>query len=228
MATKNQIIEKIKTEQANLVAATKIFVERNSKLAEMEAEKCEAHIVSAGIPGLRTRKQSLQADNALGHPVVQKDLDKIDADIAAALATVELHEQTVAGLKTKLAEAAVIKSNLKDTVTVLKRAYIETEAETIHKEYMKQAETLLSTFRRLLALDALSKGVGGNPFTLGDECKVIAIPVFQFASNGQSGNNFTGHGCRWLPAVEMARPELYAQADEDFERSQMLSIGIEI
>jgi phosphomevalonate kinase len=222
MATKNQTSEKIKEEEANLAAATKSLIDRTAKLAEMEAEKSAANVVAATIPGMRARKQSLQADQALGQPVVQKDLDKIDVDIAAALATVDLNKQTVAGLKTKLAEAAVIKSNLKDTVTVLKRAYIETEAETLHKEYMKQAETLLATFRRLLALSELSKGIGGNPFVLGGERELITIPVFQL------GDHAAGGGNRWLPAVDMANPITYAQADEDFERAQMLSIGIEI
>jgi len=224
--SRDQLLKEIKTAQAGAATAKKSVDEITETLAKMEDVKSAAHLAQAEIPNHRSRLAGLQADQATGKNVKQGDIDQLTADIKKAESEIEYHERTVTGLKSKLADAEVEHGNHEDRVLVLKRKFIESEAEYLHTLYMEQAKHLLSTFRKIRALSAISKGIGGNTFATGDEHKVIAIPVFQFASSGQWPENYSGLGCRWLPAADMSNPALYAQADEDAEKTRLVNLGI--
>lgn len=224
--SRDQQLKEIRAVQAEAETAKKRVDEITGTLAKMEDLKSAAHLAQAEIPNHRSRLAGLQADQATGKNVKQADIDQLTADIKKAESEIEYHERTVTGLKSKLAAAEVEHGNNEDRVLVLKRKFIESEAEYLHTLYMEQAKHLLSTFRKIRALSAISKGIGGNTFATGDEHKVIAIPVFQFASSGQWPENYSGLGCRWLPAADMSNPPLYAQADEDAEKTRLVNLGI--
>lgn len=224
MKRKN-LVEEFKAVQAKIAEAEKGINNLNVRLTEIEGEQSAAHLAERNIPELLKQQQAIQADIALGTGN-QSDLDKVTEEITKAQTEVDYHNKTVAGLNSKLADAQQSLCSLQDNALLVARAFVESEAENLHATYMEQATALLASFRRLRALSNISKGIGGNPFATGDECRVIAIPVFQFANSGQWPENYSGHGCRWLPAVDMANPTLYAQADEDTERANLAKKGI--
>lgn len=225
--TKNQQLEAIKENQAKMTDTKKRIDELQSKLTEAEDVRNAAHVAERNLPAMLEKKQDIQADIAIGTGK-QSDLDKVNQEISKAQSDVAYHTETVAGLQRRLDAANHEFNGLKDAALYAVRTFIENEAEGIHVLYMESANNLLALFRSLKALSNLSKGIGGNPFATGDEHKVIAIPVFQFASSGQWPENLSGAGCRWISAVEMANPTIYAQADEDAERAKLVKMGIQI
>lgn len=228
MSTREQQLNEIKSAQVAQTAAKKLCDDITAKLTEIEDAKSLAHLAAAEIPKLKIRKQDFQADISLGVPVKQSEIDKVDAAISKAEADVEEHTRTVAGLKSKLATTQVSLHTAEDRCLVLKRAFVESEAESLCGDYMIHAQNLISAFRRLMALDQLSKGLGGNPFIDGAARNNVFIPVFNFASSGQSPTQQLGHGGNWSPAVDLINTIAYAQADEDAERANLVRLGINI
>lgn len=226
--SRDQQLKEIKEAQTAVVTANKVCEEITAKLTEIEGEQSAAHQAEKDIPKLNRQKQALQADRAMGVEVKQSDIDQIDKDIAKVTEAVKFHDQTVTGLRAKLSTSQTALKTNEDALLIKKRVLIENEAESLHVEYMKNAETLLSTFRRLVALDRISRGLGGNPLSSGQPHTDICIPVFNFASSGQWPPQLGDPGCHWIPAAEMSRPELYMHADEEAERARLAGIGVQI
>lgn len=225
--SRDQLLKQIKSAQEMRVATKKICGEIDSRLAEIEDVKNQAHVAEANIPELNLRKQAFQADIALGKPVPQTDIDQVNAALTKATADVEEHTHTVAGLKSK--QAAVVNDLrlIDESLLVLMREFIEKEAESLCGDYMAQAQTLLSTFRRLKALDGLSRGIGGNPFADAGVHKKLSIPVFNFACSAYSPEQQMGNSGLWGPVIELDNTMTgYVEKDMDAERSRFVSLGI--
>lgn len=224
MAPRDQQIKEIREIQDQSASAKEICAAISKKLSEIEGVKSEAHLAAAELPKLNARKQAFQADIALGGAIKQSDIDQLDENIAKITAGIEYHHQTVLGLTSKLTAAQNDVDHLNDKAVVLLRAFLESEAEALNITYMEQANILLATFRRLIALDRLSKSIGGNPFHNGAAHTDFTIPTFYFVASGQ----WPGYAGRWIPAEEMSRPELYAAADEAAEKARLLNLKIQI
>jgi len=222
--------------------------ERMRRLEQAVADEREKiDRASAGVRDtsseLRQQRDELAAAVALDERQ-QAELDALDAEIAQAerdyaaaleqsVKAADHPRAALQGLEQRLTKTQARLADLQSYFPELAADLVRDEAEHLGKEYVRQAEKLVDTFKRLTVLGALERSLRGHQYntTMGHGWGEMYIPAFKVkACEEKRHQKYTSmlYSARHLTVgshpVKEADEEL--RLTKQAERERLLKLGV--
>lgn len=179
----------IKKHQSDIVAASQKVADLEEAICREEETIAAANATVVTAVLLPCHREEILADIALGKATTV-DLEAFDrqareeeATIAASRgavkSTVQNAQQTIDGLKRRLADARVELSALREELPQIRRKFLLAQAEALGVDYMARAEEFVGIFRQLVAINQL---IGPPSRINGHMSEYLCIPLFNLSA----------------------------------------------
>ncbi|EKD81731.1 MAG: hypothetical protein ACD_39C01664G0001 [uncultured bacterium] len=214
-------------------ASEKVESLRRAILAQEEIKQKASSIVPS-TQELDKSREDLLAKIALGDATA-KDLAAFDKEYAKDMSAarearkssenaVSSANQTIAGLRRRLAEAEQELNTLIDQTGSARFHFLKSEIETVCDDYLELANALTEKYKRIMALEALMRTFTDNPKIRTANYNVFKIPMF----NLRAFQSFLAKApAGFYPIAEDAGSSYALREFINAEKERIIELGID-
>lgn len=215
--------------QGELKKAKQEVTDLRTKISELSTTTDRAETLIKEIAVLKQKREDLLADTALGNankdslPEIDKQIEEKNKMLADHNASKAQEEEVIRGLNRKLRQAEMSLNKIEAEGPYIICHYLIARSETVGKDYIRKAETTITRYGELIALNRLIEIHAPESFKkrlLGKFRQEMMIPLFDLEA---FGDLIKENADFLFKSINIDVPSVV-----DAERQRILALGIDL